>query len=180
MIAVVKSDIGFTRSYQIEAGVVTFLGKGDRHDVAYDSIKVVSEPFSDGSIDSMNKLSIHFFPTHAFRDAFQKACQDALNYFLMAATLVLCVVFLCFDFAVRRQQEMMMARVVNQEKIVSNLFPDRIRDRLYGIDDETKGKAMVLATSEESGFPSVLDPNDFNNPEIFNSTPIADLHPSGK
>ena len=179
--AVVKSNIGYARSYQIEAGEVTFLGKGDRHDAQYDSSKVVSQPFPDGSIESLTNLSIHLYPTDIFRDAFNASSRGASDFIFMASGLFICAVFLFafFDFAVRRQQDKMMERVINQDKIVSNLFPDRIRDRLYGNEEEAKEGAMVLAKSEESGFPAVLDPKDFNNPEIFNQTPIADLYPSG-
>ena len=133
MIAVVKSSIGYTRSYQIKAGEATFLGKGDRHDAKYDCSNVVSQPFSEGSIESLSKLSIHLYPTDIFRKAFHDSSRGASDFIVMAAGLSLCLVFLFafFDFAVRRQQDKMMERVVNQGKIVSNLFPDRIRDRLW-------------------------------------------------
>lgn len=181
MIAVVKSNVGYTRSYQIKAGQVTFLGKGDRHDTTYDSHKVVSKPFVDGPVASLSEIHVCWYPTDVFRNSFHGGNRDASDLLSMTAGLSFCALLFIafFDYAVRRQQKKMMERVVNQDKIVSNLFPDRIRDRLYGSGDVTKEGAMVLATSEDSGFPAVLDPKDFNNPEIFNQKPIADLYPSG-
>ena len=189
MIAVVKSTDNDAATYQINGLKAKFLGEGDLHDTNFDSLEISSEFVNLGLDDFVGlpddlkvpSLSVHLYPTESLRKNFET--YNALYYTagVIAIFVFTSTVFAVFDFTVTRQQAKVMERVIRQDKIVSNLFPQQIRDRLYGVDDEDdsqskKENAKVKTLS--NGFPDVLDPNDFDNPELFDQPPIADLFPS--
>jgi hypothetical protein len=187
MIAVVKSTDNDAATYQIIGLKAKFLGEGDLHDTKFDSLEISSEFAKihiDDSVELPNHLkvpvlSVHLYPTESLRQNYDTYNAYFYTFGVMAIFLFTSTVFAIFDFTVRRQQAKVMERVIRQDKIVSNLFPQQIRDRLYGAedDDEDEDKGSKAKTVS-NGFPDVLDPNDFDNPDIFNQPPIADLFPS--
>jgi hypothetical protein len=125
-------------------------------------------------------LSMSIYATDKLRDTFKTNNAYYYTAGVIAIFVFTTAVFVLFDWSVRQQQAKVMERVICQDKIVSNLFPKQIRDRLYGLDDSegnnsTRKKAKI---DSNTGFPVVLDPADFENPDMFNVPPIADLFPS--
>lgn len=188
LIAVVKSTDKDAATYQINGLQAKFLGEGDLHDPKYNSLQVSSEFAKLDIDDSIHQqlprhlkvpaLSVHLYPTDNLKKNYETYNAHYYTGGVVAIFVFTSLVFALFDHFVRRQQAKVMERVIQQDKIVSNLFPEKIRDRLYGPPD---GKDETLAKTErtiQNGFPDVLDPNDFTNPEVFNSPPIADLFPS--
>ena len=58
-----------------------------------------------------------------------------------------------------------MDRIIRQDKIVSNLFPAAIRDRMYAGNGAEKNPEGLE-----------LD-DDLDSPDIFGAAPMADLYP---
>lgn len=193
LIAVVKSTDGDAATYKINGMEAVFLGEGDMHDTKYNDLEVSAE-FAKLDIDKsielpdelkVPTLTMSIYATDSLRETFNT--NDAYYYTagVIAIFVFTSAVFILFDYTVRRQQAKVMERVIRQDKIVSNLFPQQIRDRLYGLDDDSdecnsSQKKAAKKDATNSGFPVVLDPSDFENPEMFEHPPIADLFPSGK
>ena len=162
------------------------------HDTHYDSLQVSSE-FAKLDIDDsielpeelkVPTLTMNVYPTRKLQNSFKT--NDAYYYTagVIAIFIFTSAVFVVFDWSVRQQQAKTMERLIQQDKIVSNIFPQQIKDRLYGdMDDSDDGNQSSSNKKKDkrdsnTGFPVVLDPADFENPEMFNVPPIADLFPS--
>lgn len=191
LMAVVKSTDGDAATYQINGLEAKFLGEGDLHDTEFDDLEIWSEFATledDEDLDLPDELrvpslSVHLYPTENLRQSFKTWNSYIYTLGVIAIFMFTSGVFVIFDYTVRRQQAKVMERIIRQDKIVADLIPEAIRDRLYGNDDDededdnTATRAKKVKTVQ-NGFPDVLDPNDFTNPEIFNQPPIADLFPS--
>jgi Adenylate and Guanylate cyclase catalytic domain len=166
------SDDEYT--YQLNGNEAVPIGLGDLHDPVYDSYGV-TEPFVEFDTDTQSttdgvcitELQISLYPTKAFEESFytKNATFYALGVvFIFAFTSL---IFSIYDISVRRRQDMVMARVIRQDKIVANMFPSAIRDRLYGNHNMNKSSPDGL----------MLDDDDENR-EIFGSAALAELYPS--
>lgn len=166
------------------------MGEGDLHDQKYDDLEVTAE-FAKLDIDDAIDLPDHLkVPTLSMSiyatDSLQENYKTYDAHFYTAGVIAIFVftsaVFVLFDYTVRQQQAKIMQRVIKQDKIVSNLMPQHIRDRLYGSDEDSSAGDSKSPSNKKkditSGFPVVLNPADFENPEMFNTPPIADLFPS--
>jgi hypothetical protein len=181
--AVVRSTDGDSVTYRIDGMDATFLGEGDLHDTQYDQLEITSD-FAhldvDESIDVPNELrvptlTLHLYPSNELRDIFitNNAAFYAAGVVLIFAFTTL--VFVIFDIAVRRQQAKMMDRVMKQDKIVSDIFPQQLKDRLYGAEEDASTNSRKTT---RNGLNALLDPRDFENLDDFCSAPLAELYPS--
>jgi hypothetical protein len=169
------SDDKFT--YQLNGREAAPLGIGDLHDSAYDSYGITNSflkwdhdvgPQSTVDGVCITELHITLYPTKGFEESFY---TNSAIFFTSGVVFIFAftsVIFFIYDFSVRRRQDRVMAMVIRQDKIVANMFPTAIRDRLYG--DHAMGK-----TNPDG---SMLDDNDEENREIFGSAALAELYPS--
>jgi Adenylate and Guanylate cyclase catalytic domain len=80
------------------------------------------------------------------------------------------VLFLAFDFFVQRRQKKVMISAKRTSGIVSSLFPESVRSRLY--DHVTANGANQVETQRRNSIGATGSSRD-----IFGSDPIADLFP---
>eukprot|EP00980_Cylindrotheca_fusiformis_P025174 scaffold13215_cov114-Cylindrotheca_fusiformis.AAC.3 len=165
-------------SYRIDASHAQYLGDSDMHDPKFDSMEI-TDVFVDLGIDESQlpegttcvpTLSLHVYPSEDLEMSFQT--NDAVIYTVVVAVIFIftSLVFLLYDYFVRKRQTKVMERIMRQDKIVSNVFPTAIRDRLYESQEKQKGKNMKNLD---------LDDLDFEgDSNISCSAPLADLFPS--
>jgi hypothetical protein len=167
------SDDEFT--YLLNGKEAAPIGLGDLHDPAYDSYGIIAPffQFDTGTrptTDSVciTELQISLYPTKAFEESFY---TNSATFYVLGVVFIFAfttLIFSIYDISVRRRQDMVMARVIRQDKIVANMFPSAIRDRLYG-NHSTGNKNS----------PDGLMLDDFGeNREIFGSAALAELYPS--
>eukprot|EP00980_Cylindrotheca_fusiformis_P024138 scaffold11571_cov122-Cylindrotheca_fusiformis.AAC.1 len=165
-------------SYMIDGSYAEYLGDSDMHDPKFDSMEI-TDIFVDLGIDESQlpeattcvpTLSLHVYPSKDLEASFQT--DTAVIYTAVVAVIFIftSLVFLLYDFFVRRRQTKVMERITRQDKIVSNVFPTAIRDRLYQSQDKQKGKSTRN--------PGSFDDLDFEgDSHISGSAPLADLFP---
>lgn len=179
---VMRSSCGFTATYEINGLTVDEIGVGDFHDPKYDDWEIVADFFRVGSaMDELpsdlcaDQLTIHLYPTDTLKES--TTTKKPILYAAAVAGIFLftSAVFFAYDFAVRRRQRKVMARVITQDKIVSNLFPPTIRDRLYGIGDRINGVSDSQSTSTGNSARDTMDMNDVQTPAVYGAKPLADL-----
>eukprot|EP00980_Cylindrotheca_fusiformis_P011983 scaffold2834_cov54-Cylindrotheca_fusiformis.AAC.1 len=125
-------------TYRVDGPNAVFLGEADLHDPEYDSF-VVSEVFVDLKIDQsllqegtcVPVVNLHVYPTAELENSFQTDNGIIYTVTVVAIFAFTTLVFLLYDYSVGRRQRAVMDRVVKQDKIVSDVFPTAIRDRLY-------------------------------------------------
>ena len=175
VVAMTSSCTNMTLTYQIDGLAATYVGLGDLHDHKYDYMEVTA-PFLKFNVDPnripngecIPDIALHIYPSQTLEDSFKTNNAAIYTTVVVLIFVFTSLVFVLYDFFVNRRQAKVMARIVRQDKIVSNLFPTAIRDRLYesnSAEDLRQRKADI-------------DPDDFDNNEIFSASPLADLFPA--
>eukprot|EP00980_Cylindrotheca_fusiformis_P020169 scaffold7242_cov137-Cylindrotheca_fusiformis.AAC.5 len=170
-------------SYRIDGSNAEYLGDSDMHNPKFDSMEI-SDVFVDLGVDESQlpvgvtcvpTLSLHVYPSEDLEMSFQT--NDAGIYTAVVAVIFIftSLVFLLYDYFVRRRQTKVMERIMRQDKIVSNVFPTAIRDRLYQNQEKQKGKNMK---NPDRKLTEDFDLDFEGDSNSFGSAPLADLFPS--
>eukprot|EP00980_Cylindrotheca_fusiformis_P003085 scaffold719_cov117-Cylindrotheca_fusiformis.AAC.5 len=176
-----KSDRNII-TYQVDGPNAVILGETDLHDRKYDAL-VVSEVFVDLHIDQSHLpegscvpvLTLHVYPSAELEEEFHTDNATIYTVVVIAIFVFTSLVFLFYDYSVGRRQRTVMDRIVKQDRIVSDVFPTAIRDRLY----ENQAKHTMKGNNAEAddGFLG-LDENFYDRSSATGSAPLADLFPS--
>lgn len=162
-------------SYRIDGPNATFLGATDVHDPKYDGLEE-SGVFLDLDIDPANvpeggciqKITLHLYPSTDLEREFQTANAFIFAGFVAAVFVFTSMVLLIYDHFVKKRQKKVMDRLIKQDRIVADVFPSAIRDRLYGnLDNENQ-----LKTSSKT-----FDLLGYEDSEDADA-PLADLFPN--
>jgi len=157
-------------SYLVNGPKAEYLGNFDAHDSQYDGLGV-TKVLVDLGIDSSKiaegecvpTLTLHLYPTEEFEARY---LDNKALYYTAAVLLIFLftsMVFILYDFFVGRRQRSVMDRIMKQDKIVSNVFPTAIRERLYDGRKSSSGDDL-------------LGPLDFDGDT--SDAPLADLFPN--
>eukprot|EP00934_Nitzschia_sp_Nitz4_P002415 Nitzschia sp. Nitz4//scaffold346_size17405//10631//14100//NITZ4_008831-RA/size17405-augustus-gene-0.10-mRNA-1//1//CDS//3329548653//2410//frame0 len=178
---VLESSCGFVVTYDITGPEAVSVGFGDYHDPKYDGMEISSDFFSfdDNSEDyddtiCLDHITLRIYPTDDLKDSVLTSKPYIYAGGVALIFLCTCLMFLVYDWTVRLRQNKVMDRIAAQDKIVSNLFPETIRDRLYGNDNE----GGMRSSLDQSSHSASKDPSDFqnvSNPRVYGGKPIADL-----
>jgi hypothetical protein len=172
-------------TYQINGPHVKYLGSGDRHDRQFDSL-VIQSPLSKLGSNSANDteytgapldpycpFTLHVFPSIEMKNAYMTTNPIVFTVLAVMLFAFTSMVFLLYDFMVERRQKLVMTSAVRTNAIVSSLFPEAVRDRLYPAKPEESGTR---------GFRSVIAGTTFQKSEYeasarISDRPIAELYP---
>eukprot|EP00980_Cylindrotheca_fusiformis_P021261 scaffold8180_cov87-Cylindrotheca_fusiformis.AAC.1 len=169
-------------SYRIDGQQAKRLGDSDFHNPRYDDMEV-EDVFVDLGIDESQlpegicvpTLTMHVYPSEEFEQSFHT--NNAMVYTIIVAVIFIftSLVFLLYDYFVRKRQTKVMERIMRQDKIVANVFPTAIRDRLYQSQEKQKNNE----NPQQDGFSSSFGDFEFGGNSISSgSAPLADLFPS--
>ncbi|KAL3939096.1 MAG: hypothetical protein SGBAC_006119 [Bacillariaceae sp.] len=176
-VLVLESSCGFEASYEINGLGADFLGLIDAHDEKYNEMEI-SVPFfsfgaeQDGLPDGIciDQMTIRLFPSDTLKEA--NSSTRPLLYTGIVALVILATVsvFFLYDLMVARRQRKVMKRVDTQHRLVSDMFPETFRDRLYKIGDGSDNASDTVSIGAEFGV-STSTHHGHNKA----SRPIADL-----
>eukprot|EP00980_Cylindrotheca_fusiformis_P018334 scaffold5978_cov119-Cylindrotheca_fusiformis.AAC.2 len=168
-------------TYQVDGPNAVMLGEIDLHDPEYDALGV-SETFVDLVIDQSELpegscvpvVTLRIYPSAELEDSFQTDTDVIYTVVVVGIFAFTTLVFLLYDFFVGRRQRRVMNRVVQQDRIVSDVFPTAIRDRLY--QNQAKQKISDNDVEPDDG-PLGLDETFYDRSNTIGSAPLADLFP---
>jgi hypothetical protein len=182
---VIRNPCSEPITYEINGPVVTFLGFGDFHNPEFDSLEATTDFTTYTEVtDCINTL--HIFPSETFRDSYLSYrpiyyTGGAVFIFFLTA-----VVFVLYDCLVEKRQDKVMATATRSTAIVSSLFPETVRERMYMEGAEKKPEfkftgpdgRLPFGTADHQG--AWKTGNGMATPEAapLSSKPIADLFPS--
>eukprot|EP00980_Cylindrotheca_fusiformis_P005059 scaffold1072_cov124-Cylindrotheca_fusiformis.AAC.5 len=163
-------------TYRIDGSKAIVLGEEDLHDPKYDSLEV-AETFIDLGIDQSKvpdglcgpTLSLHVYPSETLEKKYETHNRAIYTSVVVVIFSFTVLVFLLYDFVVRRLQKTVMDRINKQDMIVANVFPSAIRDRLY----QAHGNALQQGYSE-----SINSVGSNTEAEAMGAAPLADLFPN--
>eukprot|EP00980_Cylindrotheca_fusiformis_P014460 scaffold3860_cov116-Cylindrotheca_fusiformis.AAC.2 len=172
-------------SYRIDGQNAEYLGNSDLHNPKYDDMED-GHVFVDLGIDESDfpgdtcipMLTMHVYPSEDLEMSFHT--HNAIIYTVVVVVIFIftSLVFLLYDYFVRRRQTLVMERIMKQDKIVANVFPTNIRDRLYQSQEKQKKHRSTRDVQQGDFNDSFEDFGFEGDSHISGSAPLADLFPS--
>jgi Adenylate and Guanylate cyclase catalytic domain len=190
VLLVIENTCGQAHSYVIDPieNSLSMRGITDLHDSKYDSM-ARSTSYEDydtivrttGSLlEQAEYCSYKFvvYPTQVLENQYMKTNSPTL-YASMACLIFVftTLVFLSYDVMVRRRQAKVMASAKRTNDIVSSLFPENVRARLYERAAATGAPNFAIGAQDSQYFASSRSTAMTKSSSIFGSDPIADLFP---
>lgn len=198
MIATLHSECSDMFTYRVDGPNVEFLGRGDSHPTADTNTKferdfhTFDKIFQIPDEERANGECFYMFHVHAALDMKPLYVNnDAVIFAIIigAVFVFTSLVFIAYDYAVKRNQHKVMQSAMRSGGIVASLFPKNVRDRMYQdtANAETAkqdpDKGAFRASNERTnsimggmgGMGTSLVHADSN---ISNSDPVADLYPN--
>lgn len=188
VIAVLENTFNQTFSYRIDGQNVEYVGPEDHHDTKYDYLVVQASV--DESVQQLARPStrsyttpdlnteycsytIRVYPTTQLEAIYVDRMPLAYAFIVVAVFVFTSLVFILYDRLVQRTQRKIIKKAVKSGTIVSSLFPETVRDRLF--DEEKERKASAWRSGQDHKFGH--DYNDVENTQSKSGKPIADLFP---
>lgn len=163
---VIENTRGQAFTYQIQNSIVSFLGAGDLHDIAFDSlmrestyeafVPVVQDLAATPSSESLTKqlyYNMRVYPSNACVRRYRTNRPLIYAVVVVAIFIFTSTMFLMYDLLVRRRQTKVMASAMQTDAIVSSLFPESIRARLVGNGGQSKQNLSSAARKRNKSSP---------------------------
>jgi len=178
IICVIENSFNQTLTYRVDGSDVSFLGAVDFHEIQFESMQVEEDlneyllnrvsPETQGYMtvplsDGYGRYTLKVYPSQATKDQYMSNQPTIYAMLALAVFLFTSLIFVAYDHLVERRQKIVMNRAVNADAIVSDLFPARVRDRMYG-NGSTETKSLNRRKSL----------GDEENQISANQRPIAD------
>jgi hypothetical protein len=161
--------LGVPFTYRLDGAVATYLGKGDQHDAMYDAMvhSVVLEGLLDKSLTDRSStysglpvnqafcpIGLKVYPSADY-EANYKTQNPVLMTILATSIFVFTsLVFVGYDLVVSRRQKIVLKRAIESGAIVSSLFPEDVRKKLY---QEQEAKQKIKLGEKRTNFGVVRD-----------------------
>jgi Adenylate and Guanylate cyclase catalytic domain len=188
---VIENTCGQAHTYAIDtvANRLLLLGTSDLHDRKFDAMaqNTSFEEYdtilrtSGSLLEQADYCSYRFvvYPTQALEEKYLSTGDPALFASLSGLSfLFTSLVLVVYDIAVRRRQAKIMASAKRSNDIVSSLFPENVRGRLYERAATLDMPASFAGDECESRYLCASSsPASIKSNSIFGSDPIADLFP---
>ena len=145
IIVILENTCGQKYTYEVNGIQSSFVGHGDLHSSRYDHLRTGTsiESIIDrrrgnetgGGFQSDERDGCHYsirvYPSEEFEESRYSNKPWAYAVILAALFLFTSSIFLTYDWMVARRQKLVMKSAVQSGKLVSSLFPEEVRDRLY-------------------------------------------------
>jgi hypothetical protein len=136
MVGVVKNTCGETFTYQLNGAAALYLGEGDLHDAYYDYLvhHVAVSPTSsivDEVVNGACRYDIEIYPSYAVETSSTSNAPIVYTSIMVLLFFSAALCFLTRAFILQRKQQEAMQEAARSDAIVSSLFPDDIRERLF-------------------------------------------------
>eukprot|EP00980_Cylindrotheca_fusiformis_P012399 scaffold3044_cov103-Cylindrotheca_fusiformis.AAC.2 len=174
-----------TITVQLNGPDAVLLREADVHDPEYDNL-VASHKFVDLGVDQAQLpegscvpiQTVRVYPSAEMEDSFQTNNDVVYTVVVVVIFVFTTLVFLLYDFSVGRRQRIVMERYSKQDRIVADVFPTAIRDRLY--ENQTKNMVNGDAADLVGDNRSLGLDNSFvrKASTMDGSAPLAELFPS--
>lgn len=188
IMCVLSNNFNQTFTYRIDGAEARYVGQGDRHDEKYnhlvhsanlnDYVAAISSKATKSytSVDLNNNFGRYYLRVYPsaeteaeFRD--NRPIHHTIAVFGMI--LFSSTVFLLYDYVVKRRQKIVMDRAISSGAIVSSLFPDHVKEKLY----QTTQRRASMKKDASSAFLRKEPDQDVVSAETESGAIIADHYP---
>ena len=147
IIAVLKNTCGQAYSFQVNGPTAIFLGKGDLHDPKYQSMAEEVD-FGSHFLGETTRTyrscfySLRIYPSQEFEDPYKSNDTKTFTGLLAIVFACLALFFFIFVWFVQRRQNKVMTIAKRTTAIISNLFPENVRERIMKQAEEQANREM--------------------------------------
>ena len=192
-------------TFVLEGAHAEFIGDGDLHDPSYDDlyqdIDLASSFVGEEDPESFDQCfySMRVYPSKKFQATFESSDTEKFIALFMVVFSMLALFFLVFVIFVQRRQRKVMGVATRTTAILSNLFPEEVRDRIMEqAEAQAKGETEGMGEDDEANlnlknllqksntFPFFTANGTTNDHgggnftggiHVLSDAPIADLYP---
>ena len=193
IVAVIQNDCGQSFSYRIDGHQTLYLGEGDLHDNQFDhvrkNVKLSKRILSKSSIplkidfdEDYCPYSLSLYPTNTMRERFVTHGPILSTLVVVLVFSMACAIFFIYDFLVERRQKVVMDQAMQSTAIVSSLFPEAVRDRLFN-DGGGEGESENNQVRTSIPGTGVMNGNTRNNYDVDHygiKAPSVVIEPASK
>ena len=168
---VIENTCGQNLTYSVNMAddTLVFVGEGDRHENDYSGMVYTTtyDDYEQIVVSSSGKLKdpkeyefcryrFHVFSSQRFEDSY--TTSNPIIYAVITGSVFLftSLVFVLYDYTVRKRQSKIMDAANKTNDIVVSLFPENVRDRLLGRaaggqenDSNKKGGSFIVRPQKE-------------------------------
>lgn len=152
-IVVLGNTCGQVYTYQVDGFEAWFLGFGDLHDAKFDYLGSPLAYFVEQNVSiSLEQngctYSVRIYPSQELEDSYLTNAPIIYAVSLAAVFLLTSVLFVLYDYSVERRQTVVLNAALQSGAIVSSLFPEEVRQRLYEEHEAKRQKDMEVHPME--------------------------------
>ena len=148
VVVVNAESCGGIFTLQVQGSAVSYLGEGDMHDTSYSDLGVSVDIAEDLTVYAGCTYSISIYPSQEFVGTYETNAPVYWTVFVVGILVFTFVSFFVFDLFVQKRQFKYLTSAAKSNAIVSSLFPEEVRDRLFGKD--TSAEKLVEQKLPES------------------------------
>lgn len=152
IVVILQNTCNQTFTYEVDGAEVWFLGRGDLHDPKYEdrgiggsvadlavdaNANAESESLTEEDVLDQEgcRYSIRVYPSQEFEDSKTTNGPEIQAITLAALFLFTSGVLLLYEYMIQRRQRAMMKSAQQTGKLVHDLFPEAVRERLLEEQD---------------------------------------------
>ena len=179
IVVVVHNTCNRPFTYQINGNAVVYLGVGDNHDTKYDDLVEIrrlvdlasfsgdDSKYSGAMIDTEYcPYTLYVYPSDSMKALFVSNDATIYTVSIIAIFCFTSFIFVLFDRYVERRQRRVKTAAMHSSAIISSLFPDSVRKRLFHSSSNPPDQQLV---SERS--------NNTASTNLIEGSPIAQEYP---
>jgi len=195
--AVIKdSCTGRAYTYWVNGTDTVYYGAGDLHESKYNSMNETvivasyalnnNNTIEDSSSFDYCVVDLSIYPTERMEVAFDSNSGVGYLILILFLATVTLMAFMTHNKAVDQRQRMLQLKTQRSNAIISSLFPEKIRDKLFGDDGALREEGLSLFNSGaqkslDTMFKAEKTPGLLNyDDDTFEQKQIADLFPNCK
>ena len=150
-VVVNAESCGGSFTLQVQGPDVRYLGTGDLHDNSYNDLGLWIDFAEELTVHAGCTYSISIYPSQAFVSTYENKEPVYWTVFVVGILLFTFVSFFVYDLFVQKRQFKYLTSAAKSNAIVSALFPEEVRDRLFGKDNSAE-KHIEQKLPESSKF----------------------------
>ena len=144
VVAVLDNTCNQSFTFGIDGTHSSFLRNGDLHVTKYDDMEVATDYGVFLKRDPLREMGgcfyrVRVYPSKEMEDEYLTHGPLIFCLSIVSVFLFTVAVFIAYDRFVERRQKLVMKTAVQSSDVVSKLFPENVRERLYE-KEQSKGK----------------------------------------
>jgi hypothetical protein len=179
-------------TYRLDGPNATYLGQRDMHNSKFDNSMQTDATLQGTTDGGFCQYTLSIYPSQHMKRIYVTHAPLMQSFVVFVIFFVAGLVFLAYDILVEYRQQVVMDHALQSTAIVSSLFPQAVRDRLFEEDGAEAGRQQRRRSSDGGG--SILFETPKNSIKTFlggeespsssdgqqtsgQNKPIADLFP---